>query len=83
MLLRASFLALVVLLGSLAAGCGHLPPAYANKLVVDTPALPYTAPDIDEITGIDSDAEEAARTEQPPKGTAPAPAPAPTPAPKK
>jgi len=79
MLLRASLLALAVTSLASIAGCGHLPPAYANKLVVDTPALPYTAPDIDEITGIDSDAEEAPKPEAPAKGTAPAPAPAPAP----
>jgi hypothetical protein len=35
------------------AGCGH---GAGGKLTVDTPALPYHAPDIDEITGIDPDA---------------------------
>ncbi len=70
MLLRASFLLLA--LGSLSA-CGS---SKAGRLMVDSPAMPYQAPDIDELTGIDS--EETDATEE--KGTAPAPAPAPTPA---
>lgn len=73
MLLRAC---LVLVLGSIAA-CGH---AGVAKLAVDTPALPYTPPDIDELTGIDSDAPPPAAKEEPAaKGTPPAPAPAPTP----
>lgn len=40
------------------AGCGSRP----NKVMADTPVLPYQAPDISEITGIEepdeSDAEE-------------------------
>lgn len=47
------------------AGCGAAKP---NKIMADTPVLPYQAPDISEITGIEepdeSDADE---------GTAPAP----------
>ena len=35
------------------AGCGHT----IGKLAVDIPAMPYQSPDIDEITGMDSDAE--------------------------
>jgi len=32
----------------------------AGKIMADTPALPYQAPDIDEITGIDPDEEPEA-----------------------
>lgn len=61
---------------ALASACGgHA----AGKLVVDSPALTFQAPDIDEISGVDSEESEA-----PPKeDTKPAPAPAPAPAPKK
>ena len=48
-----------------AAACGG---GGAGKIMADTPALPYQAPDIDEITGIDSEDEDT-ETE-----TAPAPA---------
>ena len=53
-----------------------------GKLAVDTPVLPYKAPDIDDITGndsfdqVDSDSGSAAGS----AATAPAPAPAPVPA---
>jgi hypothetical protein len=50
------------------AGCGHT----GNKIMADTQVLPYQAPDISEITGIeepDSDSDEATE--------APAPAPEP------
>ncbi|HEU0036269.1 MAG TPA: hypothetical protein VFQ53_36905 [Kofleriaceae bacterium] len=76
MMLRASLLALV--LGFLGA-CGHGP---GGKLPVDSPAMPYQAPDIDEISGIDSEDEAEVKEEpakEPAKGTPPAPAPAPTP----
>jgi hypothetical protein len=57
---RASLLTIaraVALLGAIAAGaCTHA----SAKLVVDVPQiLPYEAPDIDEITGIDSEEDEA------------------------
>jgi hypothetical protein len=43
-----------------AAACGG---GGAGKIMADTTILPYQAPDIDEITGIDSEAEaEAAAT---------------------
>ncbi|MGN6106022.1 MAG: hypothetical protein ACTHU0_13020 [Kofleriaceae bacterium] len=38
-------------------GCGA---SAGGKLMVDTPVLPYQAPDISEITGIDEDEAEAA-----------------------
>jgi uncharacterized lipoprotein YajG len=62
MRIRASFMTLVELavVAGLAtgAGCSHA----SAKLMVDAPKmLPYQAPDIDEITGIDSsDTDEAA-----------------------
>ncbi|MBS1121907.1 MAG: hypothetical protein H6Q90_4135 [Deltaproteobacteria bacterium] len=76
MLLRAKIVLLA--LAALTA-CGS---AKAGKLMVDSPAMPYVAPDIDELTGIDSEAEPAAPAAEPPASTptAPAPAPAPTPA---
>ncbi|MBL9013273.1 MAG: hypothetical protein JNL83_03800 [Myxococcales bacterium] len=40
-----------------------------GKIMADTPVLPYQAPDIDEITGMESEDEDA-------EETAPAPAPA-------
>ena len=49
MLLRASLL-LSLALGALACGTPK-----GGKLVVDTPALPYKAPDIEELTGISED----------------------------
>jgi hypothetical protein len=38
-----------------AAACGG---GGAGKIMADTPALPYQAPDIDEITGIESEEED-------------------------
>ncbi|MBX3158647.1 MAG: hypothetical protein KF773_21950 [Deltaproteobacteria bacterium] len=52
-------------LASQAIGCGK---GAGGKLAVDTPMLPYVAPDIDEITGIDPD--------EPPKTPTPMPEPA-------
>ena len=57
----------VVLAATAGVACTHA----GGKLAVDTPALVYQAPDIDEITGIDSEAADET----------PAPAPSPTPAP--
>jgi hypothetical protein len=54
---RATIIRATALLTALGAGagCTHA----SGKLMVDVPKmLPYQAPDIDEITGIDSDAEE-------------------------
>jgi hypothetical protein len=52
-------------------GCQHA----GGKIAVDSTLLPYKAPDIDDITGIDTDPADA------PDATAtPAPAPAPAPA---
>jgi hypothetical protein len=65
--------ALALLILSLAA-CGG---AAAGKIMADTPVLPYQAPDISEITGIE-EPDESEATEK-----APAPPPAPAPAPKK
>jgi hypothetical protein len=73
MTIRATLLALVVGLSAGASGCGHT----QNKVLADTPVLPYQSPDIAEITGIDEDEEPAEETEEAPE---PAPAPAPTPA---
>src|SRR5689334_23673797 len=81
--LRAS----LVLAACLGGGCGGSP----GKLMVDTKAptkedpnavlVPYTAPDIAELTGIpEPDEDEAAA---PAKAPAPAPAPAPPAAPAK
>jgi hypothetical protein len=63
----------VALLGALV-GCGG---RSGGKIMADTPALPYQAPDVNEIAGIeeDEDAEDEAHEE-----AAPAPAPAPVPA---
>ena len=73
MLLRASFLALLI------GGCA----TPFGKLVVDSPAMPYQPPDINELTGMpeedDADASPPAAKDEAPKGTAPAPAPTPTP----
>lgn len=41
-------------IATVATACGG---GGAGKIMADTPALPYQAPDIDEITGIDSDEE--------------------------
>jgi len=75
MRIRAGFLTIATLGAGLAAaaGCTHA----GGKLMVDAPKmLPYQAPDIDEITGIDS-------SETPDETSAPAGAPAPAPAPRK
>ncbi|CAN5921524.1 hypothetical protein BH11MYX3_BH11MYX3_09210 [soil metagenome] len=66
MRIRSSIL--VVTVAVTAAACGG---ARAGRIMADTPALPYQAPDSDEIAGIDPDAEPA---------PAEAPAPASTPA---
>jgi hypothetical protein len=73
MLTRTLGASLVTLFATI--GCGHGP---GGKLMVDTPALPYQAPDIDEITGIDSDEEPAPK--KPAAVETPKAAPAPTPA---
>jgi hypothetical protein len=79
---RASLFAIVV--GFFAVtGCGAPP---RNKVMADTPALPYQAPDIAEITGIeepdeDEPAEEPAEEPAPAPAPTPAAAPAPAPAP--
>ena len=65
--------ALVVGLSAGASGCGHS----QNKVMADTPILPYQSPDIAEITGIEEDEEPADEPEEAPEA---APAPAPTPA---
>jgi len=68
MRIRASILTTGLLLAlSTVSACSHA----GGKLMVDAPRmLPYQAPDIDEITGIDS-SEEAEAPEAP---AAPAPA---------
>ncbi len=74
---------LMVLLGA----CG----GHHGKLVADTPATPYIAPDISDLTGIDEDessSDDSSEAPAPapapaPPAAAPAPAPAPKPAPKK
>jgi hypothetical protein len=58
MRIRSSILVAAKLLAvtsiATAAACGG---GGAGKIMADTPALPYQAPDIDEITGIDADDE--------------------------
>ena len=61
MRIRSSILVAAKLLtissvATLATACGG---GGAGKIMADTPALPYQAPDIDEITGIDSDDEDS------------------------
>ena len=57
MRLCASFV--LILVTSAGFGCTHA----GGKLMVDTPAIVYQAPDIDEITGIDSsDTEDTGST---------------------
>ena len=70
MKIRATLLicAKVGVLAVAATGCGSRP----NKIMADTPVLPYQAPDISEITGIE-EPDESDATE----GEAPAPAPEP------
>ena len=81
MLLRASLFGVLLVLGGSA--CGHGP---GGNLAVDIPVLPYLAPDIDEITGMepadDEDDKAVKDKDKDKKGTEPAPAPTP-PAPKK
>lgn len=63
-----------------AAACG----SSQNKVMADTPVLPYQSPDISEITGIDEDEDDVDDTEPdeaPSAAPAPAPAPAAAPAP--
>jgi pyruvate dehydrogenase E2 component (dihydrolipoamide acetyltransferase) len=67
---------LFVIVTGFATACGG---AKQNKIMADTPALPYQAPDIAEITGIEEDDEDEA-TAQEAEPAAPAPAPAPAPA---
>lgn len=73
MLLRAS-LFLTLALATL--GCGGS--KKGGKLMVDTPVLPYKAPDIEELSGVSDDEPDAAEPPaEEPKAEAPAPAPAP------
>lgn len=52
MKIRATFLGFVKISTAIVlASCG----GSRGKVVVDTPVLPYQAPDIDEITGADDD----------------------------
>jgi hypothetical protein len=58
MKIRATFLGLAKLAAATAvtgglAGCAGT----HGKIVVDSPALPYQAPDISDITGIDEDSD--------------------------
>lgn len=80
MKIRATLLsfAKVAVVATAASGCAGTP----NKVMADTPVLPYQAPDIAEITGIeeDEDADEA-ESEAPEATPAPTPAPAAAPAP--
>ena len=79
MQLRSLLLALLAALAAGAIGCGHGP---GGTLMVDTPALAYQAPDIDEITGIDSSEEQETEPAPapPPSASAPAAKPAAAPA---
>lgn len=77
MKIRATLLSIAKLAAFTAAAgaCAHP----QNKVLTDTPVLPYQAPDIAEITGIeepDTDTEEAEQP-APEHHEAPAPAPAP------
>ncbi|MBA3397762.1 MAG: hypothetical protein H0T89_34380 [Deltaproteobacteria bacterium] len=82
MQLRAWLLMVAVSSVSALVGCGGTP----GKLAVDTPALPYIAPDISEITGIEEPDEEEPEEETSPSAmaepakSAPAPASAAEPA---
>ncbi|HTL38046.1 MAG TPA: hypothetical protein VL326_33170 [Kofleriaceae bacterium] len=69
MKIRATLLlcAKVGVIAAMAAGCGARP----NKIMADTAVLPYQAPDISEITGIeepDTDSEEAPEAPAPEPG---------------
>ena len=60
MKIRATFLGFVKIIAATAvtgglASCG----GSRGKVVVDSPALPYQAPDISEITGIDDDSGDS------------------------
>ena len=80
MLLRAS-LFLTLALATLACGGSKK----GGTLMVDTPVLPYKAPDIEELSGVSEDDEpEPEPPAEEPKAEAPPPAPPPvaaTPAP--
>ncbi len=78
MLLRASLL-LALALGTLI-GCGA---KKGGKLMVDTPVLPYKAPDIEELSGVSDEPDpEPADESKPEAATPPPPQPvAATPAP--
>jgi len=71
MLLRASVF-LTLALGT-QIGCG---PKKGGRLTVDTPALPYKAPDVEELSGTADDDEPTEPAEEP-KAQAPTPPPAP------
>ncbi len=55
MLLTVAKITALITAGSAGFGCTHA----GGKLPVDSPALVYQAPDIDEITGIDSSDTES------------------------
>lgn len=67
---RASLAISFSLLAATAAlgGCHHA----AGKVMADTPLLPYKAPDIDDITGIDPDDQPPPAPAAPPAGAPPA-----------
>ncbi len=71
MLLRASLL-LSVVFGALACGTPK-----AGKLAVDTPALPYKAPDIEELSGVPDEPESPPADEPKPEAKADTPPPTP------
>ena len=60
MRIRASILTLTKIaalaMGTAAVGCGG---SATGKILADTPALPYQAPDVDEISGTESSDDEA------------------------
>lgn len=64
-------LVLTMALGSLIA-CG---PKKGGTLTVDTPVLPYKAPDIEELSGVSDDEPEEPPAEEPKAEPAPTPAP--------
>lgn len=77
MMTRVTLFAIVTgLLASMGCGGGG-----QNKVMADTPALPYQAPDIAEITGIEEEEEAEDAEEAPEAAPAPAPTPAAAPAP--
>jgi hypothetical protein len=73
--LFASVFASLLLLGLVA--CGPKP---GGKLMVDTPALTYQPPDIEELSGVSDDEDEAKPEPAKPEPAAATPAPAPSPA---